>query len=98
MKFFLFIGGAVSGLLGLLFFLAAKSAIHEIEAFVLLLIGAVLIGCASIVGAIQKLAAPDTAKTKSSTESTQPKPSSQRCNACGFVFDFGLSLCPHCGK
>jgi hypothetical protein len=50
MKFILYIGGVLSGLCGLLFFSVARSSIHEIGAFVLFLICAVLIS-----GAIEDL-------------------------------------------
>ena len=52
MRIFLLILCLLSGLAGLLIFAAAKSAIHEIEAFVLFLIAAVFLVGAAIVDAI----------------------------------------------
>jgi hypothetical protein len=52
MRIFLFILCVLSFLAGLMIFSAAKSAIHEIEAFLLFLIGAVFLVGAAIVDAI----------------------------------------------
>ena len=52
MRVFLFILCILSFLAGVMIFAAAKSAIHEIEAFLLFLIGAVFLVGAAIVNAI----------------------------------------------
>ncbi len=52
MRVFLFILCILSFLAGVMIFAAAKSAIHEIEAFLLFLIGAVFLVGAAIVEAI----------------------------------------------
>ena len=52
MRVFLFILCILSFLAGVMIFAAAKSAIHEIEAFLLFLIGAVFLVGAAIVKAI----------------------------------------------
>jgi hypothetical protein len=51
----LYILSFLAGLLGLLTFGVAKTSIHEIQAAVLLLISAVLLAGAAVVGAVHQL-------------------------------------------
>lgn len=52
----LFVMGAIACAVGALIFGGAKSAIHEIEALVLFLIGAVLYGSGSVVRSLDRIA------------------------------------------
>lgn len=52
MRVFLFLLACLTAFAGVAVLLGAKSAIHEIEAFVLFLIGAVLLGSAAIVESV----------------------------------------------
>lgn len=55
MRIFLFIFGVLAFLAGALILASAKSAVHEIEAFVLFLVSAVLVSGASIVEAVNRI-------------------------------------------
>lgn len=57
MKYVFGIVGAVSIIAGFFILLGAKSAVHEIEAFMLFLIAAVLLTGAEIVAAVERLVA-----------------------------------------
>ena len=52
--FFLILSFSLS-LVGSVMLLGAKSAIHEIESFILFLIAAVLLGSCAVVGAVDKM-------------------------------------------
>jgi hypothetical protein len=54
MRIFLFIVSVFAVAMGALIFSGARSAIHEIEGFVLFLIAAVLFSAAAIIDAIHK--------------------------------------------
>jgi predicted RND superfamily exporter protein len=54
-QYVLFLLGLLMGMLGVMFFLVAKSSIHEINAAVLLLIATVLVSSAAVVHAVERL-------------------------------------------
>ena len=55
MKIFLYVLAALAFLAGFAIFASSKSAIHEIEAFVLFIVSAVFLSGAAIVGAISNI-------------------------------------------
>ena len=55
MHYLLFIVGALAFVVGFLILVASKSAIQEIEAFILFLIGAVFVSGAGVIEAVVRL-------------------------------------------
>ena len=82
---FLIAGFTFLGGLGILF--GAKSAIHEIEAFLLFIISIISISGAGIVDAVHTLRSDD-----------KPTPETQvRCTECRELILKEARLCKHCG-
>lgn len=55
MRYVLFVLSVLTGFIGLVWFAAAKTSIHEIQAAVLFLIAAVLLAGSAIVSAVDRL-------------------------------------------